>query len=147
MCTSGGTWHHLKGIKTSLPKKVTWNTDICYPIKTEQKGRKWKSFIGGDYVINNRIWEVLGEIDGEGNGNPLQHSCLENPMDGGSWWATVHRVAGEIVQWSLEFSHFKKRTEWLAYYLSCIAAERALTSSLVLHLVSNPSLNEIGPLF
>ena len=30
---------------------------------------------------------------GEGNGTPLQHSCLENPMDGGAWWATVHRVA------------------------------------------------------
>ena len=29
---------------------------------------------------------------GEGNGNPLQHSCLENSMDGGAWWATVHRV-------------------------------------------------------
>ena len=29
---------------------------------------------------------------GEGNGNPLQYSCLENPMDGGAWWATVHRV-------------------------------------------------------
>ena len=28
---------------------------------------------------------------GEGNGNPLQYSCLENPMDGGAWWATVHR--------------------------------------------------------
>ena len=30
---------------------------------------------------------------GEGNGNPLQYSCLENPMDGGAWWATVHGVA------------------------------------------------------
>ena len=30
---------------------------------------------------------------GEGNGNPLQYSCLENPMDGGAWWDTVHRVA------------------------------------------------------
>ena len=29
---------------------------------------------------------------GEGNGNPLQYSCLENPMDGGDWWAIVHRV-------------------------------------------------------
>ena len=29
---------------------------------------------------------------GEGNGNPLQYSCLENPMDGGAWWATVYRV-------------------------------------------------------
>ena len=30
---------------------------------------------------------------GEGNGNPLQYSCLENPMDGGAWWATVHGVS------------------------------------------------------
>ena len=29
---------------------------------------------------------------GEGNGTPLQYSCLENPMDGGVWWATVHMV-------------------------------------------------------
>ena len=29
---------------------------------------------------------------GEGNGNPLQYSCLENSMDGGAWWATVHGV-------------------------------------------------------
>ena len=30
---------------------------------------------------------------GEGNGTPLQDSCLENPMDGGAWWAVVHAVA------------------------------------------------------
>ena len=30
---------------------------------------------------------------GEGNGNPLQYSCLENPVDRGAWWAAVHRVA------------------------------------------------------
>ena len=30
---------------------------------------------------------------GGGNGNPLQYSCLENPMDRGAWWATVHGVA------------------------------------------------------
>ena len=34
----------------------------------------------------------LGRFPGEGNGNPLQYSCLENPMDGGAWWVTVHRV-------------------------------------------------------
>ena len=34
----------------------------------------------------------LGRSPGEGNGNPLQYSCLENPMDRGVWWATVHRV-------------------------------------------------------
>ena len=35
----------------------------------------------------------LGRSPGEGNGNPLQYSCLENPIDGGAWWATVHGVA------------------------------------------------------
>ena len=33
-----------------------------------------------------------GRPPGEGNDNPLQYSCLENPMDGGAWWATVHGV-------------------------------------------------------
>ena len=33
-----------------------------------------------------------GRSPGEGNGNPFQDSCLENPMDGGAWWATVHGV-------------------------------------------------------
>ena len=33
-----------------------------------------------------------GRSPGEGKGNPRQDSCLENPMDGGAWWATVHRV-------------------------------------------------------
>ena len=34
-----------------------------------------------------------GRSPGGGHGNPLQYSCLENPMDRGAWWATVHRVA------------------------------------------------------
>ena len=35
----------------------------------------------------------LGKSPGEGNGNPLQCSCLENPKDGGAWWAAVYGVA------------------------------------------------------
>ena len=34
-----------------------------------------------------------GRSPGEGNGNPLQYSCLENPMDRGAWWTSLHRVA------------------------------------------------------
>ena len=33
-----------------------------------------------------------GRSPGEGNGNPIQYSYLENPMDGGAWWATIHGV-------------------------------------------------------
>ena len=35
----------------------------------------------------------LGRFPGEGNSNPLQYSCLENPMGRGAWWATVHGVS------------------------------------------------------
>ena len=41
-----------------------------------------------------------GRYPGEGNGKPLQYSCLENPMDGGAWWATVHGVAeSDMTEW------------------------------------------------
>ena len=42
----------------------------------------------------------LGRSPGEGNGNPLQYSCLENPMDWGAWWATVHRVSKSWIRLS-----------------------------------------------
>ena len=38
----------------------------------------------------------LARSPGGGNGNPLQYSCLENPMDRGAWWATVHGVTKEL---------------------------------------------------
>ena len=49
-----------------------------------------------------------GRSHGEGNGNPLQYSCLENPMDGRAWWATVHGVAKspdttELLQFHFHF--------------------------------------------
>ena len=37
-------------------------------------------------------WVLFMPLGGEGNGTPLQYSCLENPMDGGPWWAAVHGV-------------------------------------------------------
>ena len=46
----------------------------------------------------------LGRSPGEGNGNPLQYSCLENPMDRGAWWTTVHRVAKSQTRLS-DFTH------------------------------------------
>ena len=40
----------------------------------------------------------LGRSPGEGHDNPLQYSCLANPMERGAWWATVHRVAQSQTQ-------------------------------------------------
>ena len=59
-------------------------------------------FSGGSVVKNPRTnagntgaIPRLGGSLGEGNGNPLQYSCLENPMDRGALWSTVHGVARE----------------------------------------------------
>ena len=57
-------------------------------------------FPGGSVIINlpmqetqNAAWTSgSGRLPGEGNGNPFQYSCLENPIDRGAWQATVHRV-------------------------------------------------------
>ena len=65
----------------------------------EDYNKNW-AFPGGSVVKNlpanagdvgSIPWS--GRSLGRANDNPLQHSCLENPMDGGAWWATVHRVA------------------------------------------------------
>ena len=49
----------------------------------------------------------LGRSPGEGNGNPLQYSCLENPMDRGPWQATVHGVTKSWTRLSdFTFFHF-----------------------------------------
>ena len=49
----------------------------------------------------------LGRSPGEGNGNPLQYSCPENPMGGGAWQATVHGVAKSLTQLSYFTFTFK----------------------------------------
>ena len=43
-------------------------------------------------------------MSGEGNGTPLQYSCLENPMDGGAWWAAVHGVTTEQLHFHFSLS-------------------------------------------
>ena len=65
----------------------------------------------------------------EGNGNPLQYSCLEDPMDRGAWWTTVHGVAKEsdmteqltqsiIMEAESDFSKFSRnRWVWILYSL------------------------------
>ena len=47
----------------------------------------------GALVCSETVKRISKAKFGEGNGTLLQYSCLENPMDGGAWWATVHWVA------------------------------------------------------
>ena len=68
---------------------------------------KWEGFPGGSDGKESSCNEGdpgsipgLGRFPGEGNGNPLQYSCLGNPMDRGAWRATVHGVAKSGTQLS-----------------------------------------------
>ena len=49
--------------------------------------------VNAGYARDMGLIPGLGRYPGEGNDNPLQYSCLENPTDRGACWATVHRVA------------------------------------------------------
>ena len=63
--------------------------------------------------------------DGEGNGTPLQYSYLENPMDGGAWWAAAHGVAKSRTQLS-DFTftfHFHALEKEMATHSSVLAWE------------------------
>ena len=84
--------------------------NACFPGKIKLEGFK-TGFPGGSEVkASARNAGDLGSIPGsgrspgEGNGNPLQYSCLENPMDREAWWATVHGVAKSRTRLS-DFTH------------------------------------------
>ena len=76
--------------------------------------------------INNFRYEdktTLMTESGEGNGTPLQYSCLENPMEGGAWWATVHGITKSRTQLSnFTFTfHFHALEKEMATHSSVLA--------------------------
>ena len=76
---------------------------------------------GKDRLIKN--YSHLAWGSGEGNGTPLQYSCLENPMDGGAWKAAVHKVA-EGRTWLSDFTfnfHFHALEKEMATHSSVLA--------------------------
>ena len=70
---------------------------------------------------------------GEGNDNPLQYSCLENPMDGGAWWAAVHGVAKSQTRLgNFPFTfHFHALEKEMAIHSSVLAWRIPGTGNLV----------------
>ena len=69
------------------------------------------------------IYSDVDEPSGEGDGNPLQHSCLENPMDGGAWTAAVHGVGEgrtQLSDFTLTFRFHALKKE-MATYSSVLA--------------------------
>ena len=90
------------------------------------------SFITGSFffkslllrgVYGRKYLSKLALNFGEGNGTPPQYSCLENPMDGGAWWAAVHGVAKSWTQLS-DFTfifHFHALEKEMATHSSVLA--------------------------
>ena len=79
-----------------------------------------------EWVVNIAIiffLHLVRRLSGEGNGTPLQYSCLANPTDGGAWWAAVHGVAKSQTQLS-DFTftfHFHALEEEMATHSSVLA--------------------------
>ena len=90
LCPHNIGWHSPQSEKTKRrdPQPFTKRRDPYQGFPGGSEG-KASACIAGD------LGSIpgLGRSPGEGNGNSLQCSCLENPMDRGAWWATVHSVA------------------------------------------------------
>ena len=72
---------------------------------------------------NTGVWRLAICLHGEGNGTPLQYSCLKTPMDRGAWWAAVHGVARSRIQLSnFTFTfHFHALEKEMATHSSVLA--------------------------
>ena len=84
-----------------------------------------KTHLGkAERIIKKKVEELkLGRPHGEGNGTPLQYSCLENPMDGGAWWAAVRGVPKSRIRLS-DFTftfHFHALEKEMATHSSVLA--------------------------
>ena len=82
--------HAFSSLNQSLPLYLLSVNETPAPVRfpggSEGKELAWNAGDLGSIA-------GLGRFPGEGHGNPLQYPCLENPMDRGAWWATVHGVA------------------------------------------------------
>ena len=78
------TWDYIKLSSCCRAKKKKTKENKRQPTEWEK--------IFPNHISDEKL---IPKIHKEGNGNPLQYSCLENPMDRGAWWATVHGVAKE----------------------------------------------------
>ena len=78
-----------------------------------------------------------GRSSGEGNGNPLQYSYLENPMDGGAWQATVH--GGVTKSWT-RLSNYHKLVSYLSFFFSYCESRDFSLKQLIL-ILSKKAVN------
>ena len=84
---------HWSGLP--LPPPESWRTWVYFAAGPEELAHKLRAPTVGCTVPllgPNSGSSFCSLLDGEGNGTPLQYSCLENPTDGGAWWAAIYGV-------------------------------------------------------
>ena len=99
-------WYGCGTLCLSLPWMMNWTTKNYVHLLTVTNNASMKfvyKFLCGHmfsflciprgHILCLNFWNCLTIFNGEGDGTPLQYSCLENHMDGGAWWAIVHGVA------------------------------------------------------
>ena len=96
---------------------ISHRTSICI--------KESLSIYPGNYCFTSCLYEFnpSRDLTGEGDGTPLQDSCLENPVDGGAWWAAVHGVAKSRTRLS-DFTftfHFPALEKEMAAHSSVLA--------------------------
>ena len=77
--------------REKLALKIKQHKIVVFYYNTSLINTPTRHLLICSHLLN--IYSVPGLLLGEGNGTPLQYSCLENPRDGGAWWAAVHGVA------------------------------------------------------
>ena len=101
LSTMWETWVRSQGWEDSLEKKMaTHSSTLALKIPwTEELGASYYPWGRKESGTTERLHFHFNDL-WEGNGTPLQYSCLENPMGGGAWWAAVHGVARSRTQLS-----------------------------------------------
>ena len=114
--------HHSS--KTSiLQRSAFFIVQLSHPYMTTGKTIALTRWTFVDKVVSLLFNMLSMLVIGEGNGTPLQYSCLTNPMDGGAWWAAVHGVA-QSRTWLSDFTftfHFQALKKEMATHSSILA--------------------------
>ena len=100
-----------------------WSHSLLFVLVLELIAASFNHYFCDTLMFTYWLCSYLVNNFGEGNGTPLQYSCLKNPMDGGAWWAAVHGVAKSQTRLS-DFTftfHFHALEKEMATHSSVLA--------------------------
>ena len=107
-----------------------WNSERACCVTSKPRSQETLGLSRGSVVKNPLASaRAMGSTPGEGNGNPLQYSCMKNPMDRGTWWATVHGIT-KSQTWLTDWAHTHTHTYTHTLKRQCLLCSLGIQSSL-----------------